>query len=99
MKPSEALEYIKTLPEAQRYEWDVGFEDNAGELVVVMWVGNKGFRHLIGLPGGEETYEKLLRHAVIALLNQAERWQKMLADHEALAFFRGREPARKGGHR
>ena len=83
MKPSEALTYIKELPEAQNYRWAVGFEDNAGELVVVLHIGDKHFSHLIGCPGPNYTYEQALTDVVHELLGQADRHIKMLLDHEA----------------
>ncbi len=76
MKPSEALEYIRSLPEAKGYEWQVGFEDAAGELVVVLTVGQRHFRHLLGIPTRSWPYERMLRYAVRELLAQAKGREK-----------------------
>ena len=72
MTPSEALEYIRGLPEAKGYQWDVGFENTAGELVVILTVGRRHFEHLIGIPTRRWPYKRMLRYAVRELLAQAK---------------------------
>ena len=79
MRPSEALEYIKSLPEAKGYEWAIGFENTAGELVVILTVGQRRFSRLLGIPTKKWTYKRMLRYAVRELLAQAktERVEKL----------------------